>query len=432
MRTRLGSIPPSSGHEAVIGRIDFGVVTLVATLLIVSIGRGATAEVSPEVCVSDIGEVANAVLAPLKAPDVGELCRQKAVFAGPRNPLRDVELVVDPGKLPKLGSTEFKGLASFYNQPTAVIAQDGNIHQWEAGDPVELGQRTWFVIVGRYVVLALQAGDTARFEDGRIVLQAGHSDAPGIDVRLVGKREAALLDADLADLRYANLWSWMAALAKMVEWSLERIESALGLGWGWSILTFAILLKLLLLPACLFTARAQRRVSMNLARLAPRIEEIKATLDGQKAHECVMATHKELGISPFHTLRPMLGSLVQVPVLVAVFAALGEMPRLAEDGFLWIEAFSRPDAIAALPFGIPGLGETLNLLPLVMFLVTVASTVTYRDVHAPEIEVRRQKRNLYLMALGFLILFYPFPAAMVYYWMIANILQTIQQQLVRV
>ena len=46
-------------------------------------------------------------------------------------------------------------------------------------------------------------------------------------------------------------------------------------------------------------------------------------------------------------------------------------------------------------------------------------------------DMKAQKRNLYLMAAGFLILFYPFPAGMVLYWTLSNILQTVQQQFVR-
>jgi membrane protein insertase Oxa1/YidC/SpoIIIJ len=48
------------------------------------------------------------------------------------------------------------------------------------------------------------------------------------------------------------------------------------------------------------------------------------------------------------------------------------------------------------------------------------------------VELKRQKRNLYLMAAAFLVFFYPFPAVMVMYWMLANILQTIQQKVIKI
>ncbi len=77
-------------------------------------------------------------------------------------------------------------------------------------------------------------------------------------------------------------------------------------------------------------------------------------------------------------------------------------------------------------------GDTISLLPFIMTVVTLYSTVIFQNRHAPEAEITRQKRNLYLMAVAFFVLFYPFPAAMVLYWVLANLLQTIQQQIVRI
>ena len=73
----------------------------------------------------------------------------------------------------------------------------------------------------------------------------------------------------------------------------------------------------------------------------------------------------------------------------------------------------------------------LSLLPLAMTVVSVVSITLFDDPHAARSALRRQKRNLFLMAGAFFILFYPFPAAMVYFWMIANILQALQQHVVK-
>jgi membrane protein insertase Oxa1/YidC/SpoIIIJ len=77
------------------------------------------------------------------------------------------------------------------------------------------------------------------------------------------------------------------------------------------------------------------------------------------------------------------------------------------------------------------LGSTVSLLPFAMTAITIFSTLIFKNRHALPAELRAQKRNLYLMATGFLILFYPFPAGMVLFWTLANVLQTAQQQLVK-
>ena len=49
------------------------------------------------------------------------------------------------------------------------------------------------------------------------------------------------------------------------------------------------------------------------------------------------------------------------------------------------------------------------------------------DHVAPAAETRKQKRNLYFMAIALFVLFYPFPASRVLYWASANVLQVFQQ-----
>ena len=77
-------------------------------------------------------------------------------------------------------------------------------------------------------------------------------------------------------------------------------------------------------------------------------------------------------------------------------------------------------------------GDTINLLQFIMMTVVIYSTIFFQNSHISEAGVRRQKRNLYFMAAAFFILFYPFPAVMVLYWVLANILQTIQQLFIKI
>lgn len=177
--------------------------------------------------------------------------------------------------------------------------------------------------------------------------------------------------------------------------------------------------------------RLQRRVSEYQSILMPQLADITAHYKGEEAHQRIMGAYKALGITPFYTLKPMMGAFIQIPILIAIFHTLGAMYQLDGAQFLWIKNLAYPDAIVPLPFVIPFLGNTLNLLPIIMTVITVCSTLIFTDRHAPPLQVKRQKRNLYLMAAVFFILFYPFPAAMVLYWTLANILQFIQQQLLK-
>ena len=123
----------------------------------------------------------------------------------------------------------------------------------------------------------------------------------------------------------------------------------------------------------------------------------------------------------------MIGTLIQIPVLIAVFNALGEMPQLDMQSFLWVKNLAYPDAVTALPVVIPGIGGHINLLPFLMTAVTLFSTLIFSSPHASATELKKQRRNLYMMAAAFFILFYPFPAAMVLFWTVNNLLHSIQQ-----
>ncbi len=331
----------------------------------------------------------------------------------------------------------FAGLATFYNSIAMVRVLEGNEISYPA-EPVNelaLAPGEWWGWKGRYHIAVVSAPG-ARVTSGENALVLSWAADSLVSVALyVGlpqdlRGQGIAGDTDFTTIRYSHLWGWLAALCRAVEWSLSGLYGALG-NWGTAILALALLVRVLLLPVSILTVRLQRDVSQYQAKLAPELARVKAKYDGEEAHNRIMAAHKELGITPFFTLKPLFASLIQIPILIAIFNALGEMPQLDGAGFLWIDNLAYPDAIANLSFGIPMLGSTLNLLPIVMTVVTLVATIYFRNAWAPAAELRRQKRNLYLMAAVFFILFYPFPSSMVLYWTIANTLQLFQQRFIR-
>ena len=56
----------------------------------------------------------------------------------------------------------------------------------------------------------------------------------------------------------------------------------------------------------------------------------------------------------------MLPTLIQIPVLIAAFNTLGEMPQIADASFLWIDDLAYPDTVAELPFVLKILLNLIN------------------------------------------------------------------------
>ena len=321
----------------------------------------------------------------------------------------------------------FFGLASFYNEVRVDLVQQNTTQSVPADDEVRILASEWLVLSGRFAAHAIRAeGLTYRVDEHGLWAKGqrqNESTASGDISVTTTKAALKTIAPELDQLRYAHLWGWLGALAKGVEVTLTFIYTHIAASWAVAILILSLFVKLLLLPVSLLTARLQKRVRQVQSQLLPELAQVKANYEGEEAHERIMAAHSRLGVSPFYTLKPMLGTFIQLPILVAVFNALGEMQVLRGASFLWVEDLSYPDAITQLNVAIPLLGTKLSVLPFLMTAATWLATAS--------VESRAEKVRLLLMSAGFLVLFYPFPAAMVLYWTATNLLQLPLQKLLR-
>jgi len=325
---------------------------------------------------------------------------------------------------------EFSGLAGWFNRANWYLLDGENLTSIDQTTSTILQAEQWFIALGRYNVIAVSwPGLEVDAFPLRLVPPDGVN-KQGEPVILEGQLEALVRQVpELEKLRYAHLGTVFGALARGMEWLIVTIQRLTGTGWGMAIILFSLFLKFVTLPISRATHRGQLEVARIGSLLAPRLAEIKAQYDGEEAHTRIMAAHRDLGVTPFYTLRPMIPSLIQIPILVAVFSALGEMPQLAGTGFLWIDDLTRPDNLARLPTELPMLGDSFNLLPLFMAFITLLGAITYKLPFTTERAHRLQRYKMYVVAFILLLLFYPFPAAMVLYWTLVNIFHFIQQWL---
>jgi len=309
----------------------------------------------------------------------------------------------------------FYGLAVIFGTVT-MLAHDGE-GWYRTSVPTE----TDCLIAARGRYYTLVAGIGAESEEA------------GDDMRVSAEQivvleESALRGSLLGELRYLT-WRPIAALTSSLDWLLTTINDWTGLGWGISIILLAFIVHVLFHPVIRSTRRANARISEQESLLAPRVAEIRRHYKGEEAHTRIVATYKELGISPLFRLSGVVGPMLQLPVLVAIFALLGGKDALLGASFLWIEDLSMPDRIWMLPVALPMLGDRVSVLPALMTLVALISAVASRSSKAMPKRLRAQKRNLILLALLFLVLLYPFPSAMVLYWTSANVAQLLEQTL---
>ncbi|MEP0201380.1 MAG: membrane protein insertase YidC [Halioglobus sp.] len=322
----------------------------------------------------------------------------------------------------------FAGLATYLNSVATYSVDSGSVSYESDLSEIDLKNMQWLAVVGRFNVALMygtsdQSGASTQDRD-----QQRKNRVLG-GIRVVQKPNLHDLDSELSQLRYANLWVGLRILALAAESALEFLHKYVSNNWAVVLLVFAAIVKILLLPLSILTSRSQKQVDLLGAKLAPTVSEVRSTLRGEEAHNRIMQAHKELGITPFYTMKPMLLAFLQFPVLIAIFNALGEMPQFSGQSFLWIEDLAYPDYVYTLQGHVPLLGNKLSLLPLVMTLVTLLSIPLIDTSHISHEEYRRRKFKLVLMAAAFFFLFYPFPAVMVLYWTFATFWQLALQKL---
>lgn len=327
----------------------------------------------------------------------------------------------------------FYGPAAYYQAVAYFIVGKGHIERVPEDEQLTLSKGQWLAATGRFKVLVInEPGLTFHVSEEKLFIENPQIFSEGTNVYLAEKLGLSTVAPELDQLRYAHLWTPFALLSKFIEYVLSIIHSYIAPNWVITLIIFTVLLRLILVPVSITSARVQRRVDQIKMSLTPKLDDIKAKFKGAEAHEKIMNAHKELGVSPFYTLKPMLWTLVQIPFLIAVFNALGEMPQFTSSSFLWIENMAYPDALFTIPVAFPLFGNEINLLPFLMAGVTVISVLLLQNTLLPSEAFKKQKRNLYFMAFGFFLLFYAFPAVMVFFWMLTNIVQAIQQRVFKV
>jgi len=285
---------------------------------------------------------------------------------------------------------------------------------------------TAMVLPGKSLSITPVTGDTV--EDARMDMAVTGQDQ-GFDLTMyLGPIEPkALSDAasELESLMYSGLWFWLRWICQALYFLLNAIAMVVP-QWGLAVMVLSVLVGIMMRPLSKIADRLQDQVHEIDARLAPTLAAIKKDYKGAEQSEKILAMYKDEKVHPFYSLKSLMGVFVVIPVFIGAFDMLAENIHLSGETFLWIADLSHPDAFLALPFQLPFFGGYLNLLP---FIMTGFSFVASKLHSHPAMDVasqRKHARNLLLMSVGFLILFYTFPAGMVLYWTTNNLISVIK------
>jgi len=198
-------------------------------------------------------------------------------------------------------------------------------------------------------------------------------------------------------------YGWLTVLAYPIFVMLNWLHK-LVMNWGTAIILLTVLIKLAFYPL----SAASYKSMAKMRKLAPRLEHLKERYgdDRQKLHEAMMKIYSEEKINPLGGCLPIV---VQIPVFIALYWVLLGAVELRQAPFaLWITDLSKPD-----PFYV---------LPVIM---AITSFIQVKLSPAPTDPV--QAKVMMIMPVAFSVMFLFFPAGLVLYWLVNNVLSILQQ-----
>jgi YidC/Oxa1 family membrane protein insertase len=284
-------------------------------------------------------------------------------------------------------------------------------------DHVKQSANGWLAFVQHYFVSAWLSPEgttrdfvTEKRQDGtyagRVMVPANV--AAGDTVRVAsplyaGPQEQRRLRAAAPGFDLVVDYGFLAIIAWPLFWLLEKYH-ALSENWGVAIILLTVTIKLLFFPLSAASYKSMAKMKLVTPRLTKLREQYAH--DRQKMNQAMMELYKTEKINPLGGCFPIL---VQIPVFIALYWVLLAAIELRHAPFvLWIHDLSALDPYYVLPI----------LMTATMVLQTKMNPVPPDPVQAQVMK---------FMPYVFSIFFFFFPAGLVLYWLVNNILSIAQQ-----
>ncbi len=230
----------------------------------------------------------------------------------------------------------------------------------------------------------------------------------------MGPQDYERLQALGADLEEVNPYGWrffrpiVRPFVGAIVWALTYLHGTLNIGYGWVLILFGVLLRILLWPLYMKAMRSQIK---NMA-VQPLVKEIQSKYkdNPERLQKEMLKLYKEHGFNPLGGCLPML---LPWPVLIALFFVFQNTIELRGVPFLWLPDLSAKDPFYLLPI----------FLAVSMFLLQWISLRSMPEANP------QMRLMMWFMPLFFGFIFLNFPSGLNLYYASMNI-ATIPQQII--
>lgn len=218
---------------------------------------------------------------------------------------------------------------------------------------------------------------------------------------------------------YGYRWlNWLVRpIAAAVLWILARMHDNLGIAYGWVLIIFGVMMRVVLWPLNAKAMRAQMRNMETQPLLQERMKAVqeKYAEDRQRQQQEMMTVYKELGVNPFSMLSGCLPMLIPMPVLITLFFVFQSAIEFRGASFLWLQDLSLRDPYYILPVFMVGS----------MFALQWVTTQMSGMAQNPQMKIM-----MYVMPLMMGIFFWNLASGLNLYYATTNLASIPQQLLI--
>lgn len=245
----------------------------------------------------------------------------------------------------------------------------------------------------------------AGFTSPALTLDPGQTGSTGAAFYAGPKDQYRLAEiSEYLDLVVDYGWLWW--IAQPLFWLLNKIYALVG-NWGVAIILLTVVVK-----AAFFKLSATSYRSMaRMRKVQPKMMDIREQYadDKQKQSQAMMELYRKEKVNPMGGCLPIL---VQMPVFIALYWVLMESVELRHAPFaLWIEDLSVMDPYFVLP-------------------ILMGASMWFMQKLNPPPTDPMQAKIMQWLPIVFTFFFLWFPAGLVLYWVVNNLLSMAQQYVI--
>ena len=221
----------------------------------------------------------------------------------------------------------------------------------------------------------------------------------------VGPTDQAALEKISEGLDLTVDYGVFAFVSKPIFAVMSFINRNIVSNWGWTIILLTLFIKIIFF----YPSAVSYRSMAKMKKLSPKIKEIseKYKNDPQTKQKETMAFYRKEKINPLGGCLPML---IQMPVFMGLYWVLQESVELRQAPWiLWYKDLSIMDPTFILP------------------IIMGASMFLQQKLNPPAMQDPMQQKIFMYLPLVFTVMFLFFPAGLVLYWVVNNILSIAQQ-----